>query len=540
LVNIKLLNCLNRTNNCFHTSKKILELLKIRFTKNYLKEEILSHPQFPSLLTISDVMEKYLVSTLPLKIGKDKLDQIPMPCIVQVRVQEKEYFQTLSHITEDSLAGYDETGKAFNVSREDFLNSWTGVVLAVEKSEHAAEPGIEARLQKEKIQTFLMAGLVLFTLIAIGFGWPEQIGTGYGLSAAGFLLLKLSGLGVSGLILWREIDKDNPLVQKLCSGGGTADCNTVLDSKAFKFADGAISPGSLAFAYFLAGSLLLLTQLSSPVLLSTLAWLSLATLPVVVISFYFQAFKIKNWCRLFLILISVLLLEMALAWAQQIYLYPIDLPAVAAFAFLFIATLLVWIYLKPILDAKDKRYTYQRNLKKLKSDPVIFDILLSRSKKINNPTRDLGILLKNESSRFQVIKVCNPYCGPCSEAHPELERLVEEGIIDLQIIFFPNNSTDDLHVKTISHLLAIYSKGDPKVTQEALDIWYTAEKKDYAVFAGRYPMNGELNQQQEKLLAMKTWCEKEKITHTPTIFINGNQLPKEYRIADIKKIYAYK
>jgi thiol-disulfide isomerase/thioredoxin len=227
---------------------------------------------------------------------------------------------------------------------------------------------------------------------------------------------------------------------------------------------------------------------------------------------------------------------MALAWAQQVYQFPIDLPAVAAFAFLFIATLLGWIYLKPILDAKDKNYTYKRNLKKLKSDPVIFDSLLTRSKKINNLTWDLGILLKNESPRYHVIKVCNPYCGPCAKAHPELERLVEEGIIDLQIIFFPNNSTDDLHAKTISHLLAINSKGDPKVTQEALDHWYTAEKKDYAAFAGRYPMNGELDQQQEKLLAMKTWCEKEGITHTPTIFINGYELPKEYRIADIKEI----
>ncbi|MFO7825473.1 MAG: VKOR family protein, partial [Cyclobacterium sp.] len=85
-------------NNCFHSSGKILELLKIRFTKNYLKEEILSHPQFPSLLTLSDVLEKYHISTLPLKVGKEKLDQIPMPCIVQVKVQGKEYFQTLSHI----------------------------------------------------------------------------------------------------------------------------------------------------------------------------------------------------------------------------------------------------------------------------------------------------------------------------------------------------------------------------------------------------------------------------------------------------------
>lgn len=58
-------------NNCFQTSKKILELLKIRFTNKYLKEEILSHPHLPSLLTLSDVMEKYNISQVPLKIGKE-------------------------------------------------------------------------------------------------------------------------------------------------------------------------------------------------------------------------------------------------------------------------------------------------------------------------------------------------------------------------------------------------------------------------------------------------------------------------------------
>lgn len=165
-----------------------------------MKEEILSHPQFPSLLTLSDVMEKYRISTLPLKIGKEKLDQIPTPCIVQVRVQGKEFFQTLSHISEKSLAGHDEKRKEFKISREDFLKKWTGGVLLVEKNDNSVEPGIEERIWKAKTQTFLIAGLALFALLAMGTGLNEMMGDGYGLAAAGYLLLKLSGLGISGLI----------------------------------------------------------------------------------------------------------------------------------------------------------------------------------------------------------------------------------------------------------------------------------------------------------------------------------------------------
>ena len=97
---------------------------------------------------------------------------------------------------------------------------------------------------------------------------------------------------------------------------------------------------------------------------------------------------------------------------------------------------------------------------------------------------------------------------------------------------------DDLYAKTISHLLAINSKGDYMVTQEALDMWYTTEEKNYAVFADRYPMNGDLDQQEEKLLAMKEWFEKEGVTHTPTIFINGYKLPDEFSIEELKEILA--
>ena len=74
---------------------------------------------------------------------------------------------------------------------------------------------------------------------------------------------------------------------------------------------------------------------------------------------------------------------------------------------------------------------------------------------------------------------------------------------------------------------------DKTKTQKALDDWYLAEKKDYESFANKYPMNGELAKQKDKLKAMNDWCKKEKITHTPTIFINGYKLPDEYHLHDL-------
>ncbi len=63
-----------------------------------------------------------------------------------------------------------------------------------------------------------------------------------------------------------------------------------------------------------------------------------------------------------------------------------------------------------------------------------------------------------------------------------------------------------------------------------------ADKKDYKTFAHKYPMNGELQQQKEKIQKMSDWCDAENITHTPTIYINGYKLTKEYSIEDLKKV----
>jgi protein-disulfide isomerase len=84
--------------------------------------------------------------------------------------------------------------------------------------------------------------------------------------------------------------------------------------------------------------------------------------------------------------------------------------------------------------------------------------------------------------------------------------------------------------------MGIASKGKTDYTRQALDDWYLPEVKDYAAFAEKYPLNGELTKQGETIKAMEAWCEEEQITHTPTIFINGLELPEAYSVEDLKYV----
>jgi uncharacterized protein YeaO (DUF488 family) len=88
----------------------------------------------------------------------------------------------------------------------------------------------------------------------------------------------------------------------------------------------------------------------------------------------------------------------------------------------------------------------------------------------------------------------------------------------------------------VKHLLAINEKKDDLQTQQALDDWYLADKKDYEVFSAKYPMNGELKNQEAQVEDMKTWCKEAGITHKPTLFINGKALPANYSINELKYV----
>jgi len=151
---------------------------------------------------------------------------------------------------------------------------------------------------------------------------------------------------------------------------------------------------------------------------------------------------------------------------------------------------------------------------------------------------DLGIRLGNPQAPNVLTKVCNPYCGPCTKAHPKMEELIEENPDwQTRIIFTATGEDKDRRTAPAAHMLAVAAQKDESQTRKALDDWYNAEEKDYERFAAKDPMNGEMDLQKETLKAMDTWCKEVGIMHTPTFFVNGYLLPDAYHdIAELKYI----
>jgi protein-disulfide isomerase len=172
----------------------------------------------------------------------------------------------------------------------------------------------------------------------------------------------------------------------------------------------------------------------------------------------------------------------------------------------------------------------------LKFNTEIFETLLKKQKQITIPTDGLGIYMGNPSATNILVKVCSPYCGPCATAHPKIEELLSE-IPDLavKIIFTaPNDPTNHLY-KPVSHFLAIQAQNNEEESiKKALDDWYLADKKDYTHFAKLYPSTIGVEEQGNTIEAMDKWCTDMEIQYTPTIFINGFELPNSYSIEDLQ------
>lgn len=348
----------------------------------------------------------------------------------------------------------------------------------------------------------------------------------------------LAGVVVTTLLLWYEIDKNNPLLQKVCTGIAKGNCNAILSGKQSKVLSW-LSWSEVGFFYFIGNFLtLLFAENTITNSIGVITWLNILALPYTVFSIYYQWRVAKQWCILCLA-VQALLVFGAINVITNNFLYPLPQLTflfIAHCLLLFLLPGLIWYAVKPFIVRLQEAKNTKREYLRIKFNVEIFETLLKKQKAITIPADGLGIDLGNPSATNTLIKVCNPYCGPCSKAHLKIDELIEEiPNLRVKIIFTTPNNEAHHAIKPTRHLMAIAEQArNEKIIKQSLDDWYLPEKKDYDLFATKYQMNGELLKQGDKIEAMDKWCKTMEIGFTPTIFINGYQLPGAYSIEDLK------
>ncbi|WP_346766831.1 thioredoxin domain-containing protein [Pseudoflavitalea sp. G-6-1-2] len=202
---------------------------------------------------------------------------------------------------------------------------------------------------------------------------------------------------------------------------------------------------------------------------------------------------------------------------------------------LFMVPAAVWFSIKPVIKKLQEHVTTKRDYLRIKFNNQVFYNLLRKEKQIIEEPEGLGIDIGNPDAKFTLIKICNPYCGPCAEAHPRLEKVLEEvPQLKLKIIFVAPNNPRNLAFQVVRHFMAIANEYTPEQTKLALRSWYTDDKKEYEKFAATWPVREDLNKPSTSIEAMYSWCRKNNTNYTPSYYLNGHQLPAAYSIADLQ------
>jgi len=496
---------------------------------------VLEHHGYGSLLAIYDCLEEIGFTTEAYECDLEHIDELSPVFVAQLDNGKHPFF---SVITKRNGQYYyrDIESRKKRISKEELHKLWTGYVLDV--TEHTLLEKSKNKELKQAATIRLASTALLLTLMAYfitTITFTGFINAGVVPLGTGLILVKLFGLLVCSILIWNDIDGSNTIVQNICSGFGKSGCTKVINSSIAQKFEKFLSFSEIGFTYFLGSLIFLLIVPLSDARINLLALVSYASIVFISFSFIHQKFILKEWCLLCMLvqlcLVGEILLFFFLIDVTPNFHFSINTVLSLLLPFILIITLIK--YVKPPVTNSKSLHNVKQRYNKLKYDRETFATMLRNSRSAVPPTENLGIL-KNSGSQFNLIKICNPYCGPCSSVHPILAELVKQKIINLRIIFTTRPDETSREFEIVSHLLAI-NEGNEYDIEEALNLWYST--KNYDLFAEKFKISDELRiKQKGKILKMAEWCLANSITHTPTLFFNNKLLPKIYDANDLKTL----
>lgn len=274
---------------------RFLQLLGMPVSNKYVRKILVAHPDFPSLLSIADTLQRLGIEHAVGRIEKETLAELPYPYLLPLDMGRGDILLIKS--------------KQDLTKHKSDLEQWSGVVLQAESPKKIIDKTNQELFLKERHSNhYTVALLTLFTILLL---FPFLISfSGWIFS---LLILSLAGIVVGYFIFAKEIGVTYTVVDAFCNPGKTTDnsCDTVLKADihllGIKFSDAVLT-------YFVFQALALSLAQALPQasgFISALAWLSIVTLPIIFFSLYYQFFVAKAWCRLCLVLVGILAIQLS-------------------------------------------------------------------------------------------------------------------------------------------------------------------------------------------------------------------------------------
>lgn len=467
-----------------------------------------SHPNYPSALAFSDTLNFMGVKNDAYELDKQYWDELPDEFIA---------------IVDDSFSLVRKSGSQYTVyaekvktlSKAELHSRSTDFILLFEKSETT-----ESKTVTSLKPLLYIASAVIVLYSVVSQAWHEVL----------FNLISLAGIYISLEIFNQKFGGTSTVISSICgdtsANQNVNSCNKIINQDktsilGLKFSDFSLIyfTGLLVMGVFLPDTAMLIKGIA---LLSMMA---------VGYSVYIQAFVEKTYCRVCLIIISLLVAQLLLSFlffGNTFMDYRIVLLSIV----LWIAVFSLVLYINNVLAEKESLQKSNSKNLRFKRNYELFKRELTDREKIQFSDQET-FSLGNRDARVRISVVSNPYCGFCKDAHTILEKLLEQYPDDVsaQIRFnYSAEQKNDKFTGLISDFTSIYRQKPETEFIKAVDLWFkTKDESKIRTLAGADTQREDLT----PLIQMSAENREAGLNFTPIFLINGYQFPEKYDREDI-------
>lgn len=501
----------------YQTAYQFLRRSGLSVSKGYIQNRMLSHPDYPSIVSLTDTLDEIGAQYAAVVADKDHLHELSYPILAYVNANEQGAFVEVLN-----------PGK---FSDNVFADQWEGICLYIKKgtaSNYSEDR--EWANRKRRLHILQVSALIA----VVGFLVVEIF---YHLSAVGLLfqVLSLAGAVLCAQIVSYSMGKGNVLTSQLCAGSEGNGCDKVLHSKIGNW--GIVSLADAGMIYFIGLSLFLASVTFSPAqfsgglnLIRVVAGLSLL---VSIGSILYQWKVAKGWCKMCLMVSGVLWIQALVVYSRQPSSLRFSFYHIAVFALSLIVPAVLWVVYKILALRIDQLILKEIDALKFRRHPKVFLSILHHERKVDCSFWEHEILLGEAGAPMKLTVVCNPYCRPCAEAHHHLEELLKlyptKICINIRFSCRASHPSDKRTIAAAS-IVNSYISGN----RNAVDEWFS--HMDFEEFERAYPQRGDETLIGAILRRHEEWTNDARITHTPTVFMNGREMPMQYRVNDLKSM----
>ena len=518
--------------NAVSALKNLALMMDLKVSTNAYNE-VVKHPQYPSVIALIVTLKEWRVESIGVQLGIHQLKDIPYPAIAYLR-NNNGHFVVLQKWDYDYLCYIDSEIGAVRETISDFQKKWTGVVLLVEANERSGEVGYEEKRKKEVF--YQWSHYIVWMLSVIFLILPSFV---ISISVVPYYLLKIVGAAFCFLLVQKQLGVTSKAVDAFCGLGSKSNCDEVIHSPGSKLF-GVISLSEIGALYFAGGILTLMISAFAGISTSSLmVTLTVLLLPFTLVSVYYQWRIVKAWCPLCLVVMLII-------WLEVLFLVPVlssvsfEIKSLVISGLGFSLPLIFWLSIRERFMDSYRLPNLERTLYRFTRSKQVFQSLLYKQPKIDLGNFSHEIKTGNAEAPVTITLVSNPNCGPCSAAHAAVEDLLErfENKIKVNFRFTLNpNEPESNSTKVVKHLIAL-SLTDSKNSLQALSSWYLQGGRiDINQWMSKYTapeLDGEKGKVNQILSEHANWCLRVGITATPTLFINGMKYPEEYTLSDLK------